>query len=104
MYVCMRVCVYMCVCMYVCMRVCLHVCVYMYVCACACACASWPTPGRDTPRIGLARTPEPYIYRYIRCTYGNFGREITIHTVIYGVYIRFWPTLPKENNRKQQTH
>ena len=22
-----------------------------------------------------------------------FGREITIHTVIYGVYIRFWPTL-----------
>ena len=25
--------------------------------------------------------------------YGIFGREITIHTVIYGVYIRFWPTL-----------
>ena len=22
------------------------------------------------------------------------GREITIYTVIYGVYIRFWPTLP----------
>jgi hypothetical protein len=22
-----------------------------------------------------------------------FGREITIYTVIYGVYIRFWPTL-----------
>jgi len=30
---------------------------------------------------------------YIRCVYGNFGREITIYTVIYGVYIRFWPTL-----------
>ena len=36
--------------------------------------------------IGLARTI------YIRCVYGIFGREITIHTVIYGVYIRFWPT------------
>jgi hypothetical protein len=28
------------------------------------------------------------IYRYIRCIYNIFGREITIHTVIYGVYIR----------------
>ena len=28
---------------------------------------------------------------YIR----HFGREITIHTVIYGVYVRFWPTLLK---------
>jgi len=37
--------------------------------------------------IGLARTI------YIRCVYGVFGREITIYTVIYGVYIRFWPTL-----------
>ena len=25
--------------------------------------------------------------------YGIFGREITVHTVIYDVYIRFWPTL-----------
>jgi len=33
------------------------------------------------------------MYRYIWCIYGIFGREITIHTVIYGVYIRFWPTL-----------
>jgi len=30
---------------------------------------------------------------YIRSIYGISGREITIHTVIYGVYIRFWPTL-----------
>ena len=37
--------------------------------------------------VGLARTI------YIRCMYGNFGREITKYTVIYGVYIRFWPTL-----------
>jgi hypothetical protein len=38
-------------------------------------------------QIGLARTI------YIRCVYGTFGREFTIYTVIYGVYIRFWPTL-----------
>ena len=37
--------------------------------------------------VGLARAI------YIRCTYGNFGREITKYTVIYGVYIWFWPTL-----------
>jgi len=37
--------------------------------------------------VGLARTI------YIRCTYGIFGREITKYTVIYGVYIRSWPTL-----------
>jgi hypothetical protein len=43
--------------------------------------------------LGLARTI------YIRCVYGIFGREITIYTVIYGVYIRFWPTLrEKEMN------
>jgi hypothetical protein len=28
------------------------------------------------------------MYRYIRCTYGNFSREITIHTVIYVVLAR----------------
>jgi hypothetical protein len=37
--------------------------------------------------VGLARTI------YIRCVYGNFGREITKYTVIYDAYIRFWPTL-----------
>ena len=25
--------------------------------------------------------------------YGTFGRKITKYLVIYGVYIRFWPTL-----------
>jgi len=29
----------------------------------------------------------------MRCIYGIFGREITEYTVIYGVCIRFWPTL-----------
>ena len=38
--------------------------------------------------VGLARTI------YIRFAYGILYREITIYTIIYGVYIRFWPTLP----------
>jgi hypothetical protein len=37
--------------------------------------------------LGLART------MYIRCIYVIFGRQIPKYTVIYGVYIRFWPTL-----------
>ena len=40
--------------------------------------------------IGWARTIN---YTYIRYTYGIFSREITIHTVMHGVYIQFWPTL-----------
>jgi len=36
--------------------------------------------------VGLARTT------YVRCIYGDFGREVTKYTVIYGVYIRFWLT------------
>ena len=30
---------------------------------------------------------------YMSCIYGSFGRDITKHTVIYGVYIRLWLTL-----------
>ena len=37
--------------------------------------------------VGLARTI------YIWFLYGIFGREFIKYTVIYGVYIRFWPTL-----------
>jgi len=33
------------------------------------------------------------INTYIRCIYDMFGREITKDTVMYGVYMRFWPTL-----------
>ena len=47
-------------------------------------------------RVG--QKPEPYIYRYIRCTYGLFSKEITIHTVIYGADIRLWPTLHNSDN------
>jgi hypothetical protein len=39
--------------------------------------------------VGWARTT----YTCIRCTYGIFSKEITVHTVLYGVYIRLWPTL-----------
>jgi len=34
-----------------------------------------------------------YIYKYTVYIYGNFGRENTKYTVIYGAYIRFWQTL-----------
>ena len=30
---------------------------------------------------------------HIQCVYGIFGREITEYTAVYGVYVRFWPTL-----------
>jgi len=43
--------------------------------------------------IYLGYRPEPYIYRYVRCIYGIYGRKSTIHRVIYGADIRFWPTL-----------
>ena len=42
--------------------------------------------------LGLARTI------YIRCIYGIFGWEITKYTVMYGAYIRFWPTLKHRPN------
>jgi hypothetical protein len=50
-------------------------CVYVFVCAHV-----------DT-FVGLAQTI------YIRCIHGDSSREITNYMVIYGAYIRFWPTL-----------
>ena len=70
--------------------------------------------------------PEPYIHMYIRCTYGILSKHFTIHTVIYrvgrnhiytvciqyfwqgnnkiyGVYIRFWPTLVICHKRYRNT-
>jgi len=38
--------------------------------------------------VRLAKTIHLLVNRYIQCIYGMFGREITIHTVTYGVYIR----------------
>ena len=40
----------------------------------------------------IIRVGQNHTFIGIRCIYGIFGREITIHTVLYGVYIRFWPT------------
>jgi hypothetical protein len=41
---------------------------------------------------------------HIRCIYGISGRVITKYTVIYGVYIRFWPTLDMSiSNNKADT-
>ena len=48
--------------------------------------------------------PESKRFPYIWCTYGNFSREITIHAVIYGVYIRFWPTLEKVDAASTLVH
>ena len=48
--------------------------------------------------IGLARAI------YTRCIYGIFGREITKYTVIYGVYTRFWPTLPINPTHSSTIH
>jgi len=42
-------------------------------------------PCKNRKRLGLART------MYVRCIYNIFGKEITRITVIYDVYIRFWP-------------
>ena len=38
------------------------------------------------------------------CIYGIFGMEITIHTVIYGVCIRFWPTQLSTHASTVSTH
>ena len=37
--------------------------------------------------------PIPYIHMYVWYIYGAIGWEFTIHTVIYDVHVRFWPTL-----------
>ena len=47
----------------------------------------YPWTEQICTQVGLARTI------YIRCIHGNFGREITKYTVIYGAYIRFWSNL-----------
>ena len=41
----------------------------------------------------ISRVGQNHRHTYIYLVYGVIGRKITIHMVIYGVYIRFWPTL-----------
>jgi hypothetical protein len=76
------------------------------------ALSQWPAgrvPGACCVCIMVGRCreqglPKPYIHMlylcyiytydmYMQCIYGKFSREIVIHTVIYVVHIRFWPTL-----------
>ena len=81
---------------------CLCVCVSMCVCVPACLLQEW-----SQPQIPYAQIPRNYnIYRvgqnhiytvYIR----YFWQGITQFTVIYGAYIRFWPTL--HINKRQET-
>jgi hypothetical protein len=82
--VCMCVCVRACVCV---LRVHSHICVYE-------ACTV-PYPTLTHTHKHMFRLGQNHIYT--RCIYGNSGREITKHTVTYGVYIRFWPTLHMSN-------
>jgi hypothetical protein len=104
-------CVCVCVCMYVCVRVRVRVCVRVCVCVfvfvrvrvrvrvrvCACVCVCVRVCMYVTSFVGLSRTV--CMHRICRVgqnhiyTYGTSGREITKYTVIYGVNIRFWPTL-----------
>ena len=39
---------------------------------------------------------------YVRCIYGNFGRDFIKYTVIHGVYIQFWPILHVRVRKAQQ--
>ena len=43
--------------------------------------------------LHMCRVGQNHTYTDIRYIYGILGREIIKYTVIYGVYIRFWPTL-----------
>jgi len=62
-------------------------CAYNPLTTWASLCLSYTPTTRANTFLGLARTI------YTRCVYNIFGREITKSTAIYGVYIRFWPTL-----------
>ena len=53
----------------------------------------WGDVGMETTMC-VRRVGQNHI---IRCIYGIFGRKIIKYTVIYGVYIRFWPTLCVRN-------
>jgi len=50
----------------------------------------WVGRSRHAP-CEVCRVGQNHIYK--RCVYGVFGREITKSTALYGVFIRFWPTL-----------
>ena len=70
----------------------------IFHCVCMATAALYFRVWRQTSRVQML-SPTYFIYRvghnriYIRCIYGIFGRKITKYTVIYDVYMWFWPTL-----------
>jgi hypothetical protein len=54
-----------------------------------CCISEHPSSWRNiVKRLGLAKTIHKGVYLY-----NIISRENILHTVIYGVHIRFWPTL-----------
>jgi len=118
--VCLCVCLCVLVCVYVCVRACVCVCVCMcfkcvgvricvvYVCMCFKAaiilCRASPCPVRVTNALWvndalrclkkwpLCRVGENHIFIHIYSVHAVILAENS--PVTYGVYIRFWPTLP----------
>jgi len=59
-----------------------------------CECMVLANPNHDLGiRVGLAKTIYIYIYIIGVNTVFLAGKSPYIHTVIYGVNVRFWPTL-----------
>ena len=54
---------------------------------------AWVWCTQEKRRLCIGSSARTIYICNIRCIYGMFCREITNYTVIYGVYIRFWPTL-----------
>jgi hypothetical protein len=106
---CVRACVFVFACMCVCVCVCgcvrtpvfvrLYACVCKFVHACVCTRACMCVhvscmccvAGATQSHASTASTIR--VYAYTMCIRDIFSREITMHTVIYGAYIWFWPTL-----------
>jgi len=62
------------------------------VCVCVCVCLDTQTEGETNSALGgcdIYRVGQNHIWGI----YGILRKEITKNTVIYGAYIRFWPTL-----------
>ena len=129
-YVYMCVCTCTCVCVCVCVCVCIHQ--HQYQQCCALATPVLTDEAFGLAFLGLARTTHKHIYIYIytymwfwpraatiymRCIYGTyiryintvyihgiFGRNMSRYTVIYGAYIRLWPTLSFSHKHGHHTH
>jgi len=89
-----------CVCVFTCVCVCLRVCVCVCVCVCTCVCVSLCVCVQSVPChkatvlpykcVGLAKTVYTVVYTVYDRISGGFPAK---NTVLYTVYIWFWPTL-----------